>query len=106
MKIYGQTGEIVVREMIEDDCGKFFELMIEHGTNEDFTVEDIRLLWEFREEKGDLQCTITSSDGVTVCGFCGILGIKTGKANMYVSVFNKYINMGYENKAKEFMSIL
>ena len=73
MKIYGQTDKIIVREMTENDCGRFLELMTEHGTNEDFTVEDIKVVWEFRNKKGDIQCTVTSVDGTTIYGFGGIV---------------------------------
>lgn len=103
MKIYGQTDDIIVREMTEDDCGKFLKMMMEHGTNEDFTVEDIRVLWKFRKEKGDLQCAVTSTDGQTVYRFCGILGIKLGKPEICVDIFNKYINMNYEEQVKAIM---
>lgn len=100
MKIYGQTDEVIVREMVEDDCGKFLELMTEHGTNEDFTVEDIRVLWEFRKEKGDLQCTITSADGVAVYGFCGIREVKKGRSEIRISFFEQYADNRYEQSIR------
>ena len=95
MKIYGQTEEIIVREMIENDCGKFLELMKEHGTNEDFTVEDIRVLWEFRKKKGDIQCTVTSIDGKTIYGFCGIVHKERS-----VTLFDEYSGKGYEEQVQ------
>ena len=95
MKIYGHTKEIIVREMTENDCGKFLELMTEHGTNEDFTVEDIKVVWEFRNKKGDIQCTVTSVDGETVCGFCGIVHKERS-----VSLFAEYIGKGYGEQAQ------
>lgn len=101
MKIYGQTGEIIVREMSEDDCGKFLELMTEHVTNEDFTIEDIRVLWKFRKQKGDIQCTITSIDGKTIYGFCGIVHKERS-----VSLFAEYSGTGYEEQAQEIIERL
>ena len=95
MKIYGQTETIIVREMTENDCGKFLELMTERGTNEDFTIEDIRVLWGFRKKKGDIQCTVTSIDGNTVYGFCGIV-----HSELSVNIFNKYSGKGYEEQAR------
>jgi hypothetical protein len=41
MKIYGQTDELIVREMIKRDLTDFLKIMEEHGNNEDFTVDDI-----------------------------------------------------------------
>ena len=102
MKIYGQTDEIIVREMVEDDCKKFLELMNEHGTNEDFTVEDICVLWEFRNKKGDIQCTITSIDGATVYGFCGILYSHNDKT-VHADVLAAYKDKGYEEQAKQLL---
>ena len=101
MKIYGQTEEIIVREMTENDCEKFLELMTERGTNEDFTVEDIRVLWEFRKEKGNVQCTITSVDGKTIYGFCGIV-----HKEQSVSLFNEYSGKGYEEQAQKIIERL
>lgn len=95
MKIYGQTDEIIVREMTESDCGKFLELMTEHGTNEDFTVEDIKVVWEFRKKKGDIQCTITSIDGEKIYGFGGIVHKERS-----VSLFSEYNSKGYEEQAQ------
>ena len=95
MKIYGQTEEIIVREMTESDCGKFLELMTEHGTNEDFTVEDIKVVWEFRKKKGDIQCTITSVDGNTIYGFCGLVHKERS-----VTLFAEYSGKGYEEQAQ------
>ena len=95
MKIYGQTEEIIVREMIENDCGKFLELMTERGTNEDFTVEDIKVVWEFRKKKGDIQCTVTSIDGKTIYGFCGIVHKERS-----VTLFDEYSGKGYEEQVQ------
>ena len=95
MKIYGQTDTLIVREMTENDCGKFLELMTERGTNENFTVEDIRVVWEFRKKKGDIQCTVTSVDGKTIYGFCGIVHKERS-----VSLFSEYIGKGYEEQAQ------
>ena len=95
MKIYGQTEEIIVREMTENDCGKFLELMTERRTNEDFTVEDIKVVWGFRKKKGDTQCTITSIDGKTIYGFCGIV-----HKEQSVCFFAEYSDKGYEEQAQ------
>lgn len=95
MKVYGQTQEIIVREMTENDCGKFLELMTEHGTNEDFTVEDIKVVWEFRKKKGDIQCTVTSVGGETIYGFCGIVHKERS-----VSLLAEYSGKGYEEQAQ------
>ena len=95
MKIYGQTDKIIIREMTENDCGKFLELMTERGTNEDFTVEDIRVVWEFRKKKGDIQCTVTSVDGKTIYGFCGIV-----HKELSVTLFAEYSGKGYEEQAR------
>ena len=95
MKIYGQTDTIIVREMTENDCGRFLELMTEHGTNEDFTVEDIKVVWEFRNKKGDIQCTVTSMDGRTIYGFCGIV-----HKEQSVSLFAEYSGKGYEEQVQ------
>lgn len=95
MKLYGQTQEIIVREMTEKDCGKFLELMTERGTNEDFTVEDIRVLWEFRKKKGDIQCTVTSIDGKTIYGFGGIV-----QSELCADIFSKYSGKDYEEQAR------
>ena len=94
MKIYGQTDEIVVRGMTADDFGKFLELMTEHGKEEDFTVEDIKVVWEFRKKKGDIQCVITSVDGDMVYGFGGIV-----HSELSVDLFREYIGKGYEEQA-------
>ena len=95
MKIYGQTNEIIVREMTESDCGKFLELMTEHGINVDFTVEDIKVVWKFRKKKGDIQCTVTSIDGETIYGFCGIVHKERS-----VTLFAEYSGKGYEEQAQ------
>ena len=102
MKIYGQTKEIIVREMTENDCGKFLDLMTEHGTNEDFTVEDIKVVWEFRKKKGDIQCTVTSIDGKTIYGFCGILYSHKDKT-VHADVLAVYKDNGYEEQAKQLL---
>ena len=96
MKIYGQTDKIIVREMTENDCEKFLELMTERGTNEDFTVEDIKVVWGFRKKKGDIQCTVTSIDGETIYGFCGVVHQEKG-----VSLFDEYRGKGYEEQARK-----
>lgn len=83
MTIYGQTDEIIVKEMTEDDCGKFLELMTERGTNEDFTVEDIKVLQGFHKKKGDIQCVITSIDGYTVYGLREIVHLELSICKMY-----------------------
>lgn len=95
MKIYGQTDSIVVREMTKDDCGKFLELMTERGKNEDFTVEDIKAVWEYRKKSGDIQCTVTSADGGKVYGFCGIV-----RKELSVDLFKKYSGKTYEAEAR------
>ena len=95
MKIYGQTDEIIVREMTENDCGKFLELMTERGTNENFTVEDVKVVWSFRNKKGDIQCTITSVDVETVYGFGGVI-----HKEQSISLFAKYSGKGYEEQAR------
>lgn len=95
MKIYEQTQEIIVREMVEDDCGRFLKLMTERGTNEDFTVEDIKVVWEFRKNKGDVQCTVTSVDNETIYGFGGIVHKERS-----VSLFAEYSGKGYEEQAR------
>lgn len=93
MKIYGQTDEIIVREMVEGDCEQFLELMTERGTNEDFTVEDIKVVWKFRKKKGDIQCTVTRVDGKTIYGFCGIVHKERS-----VSLFAEYSGKSYEKQ--------
>ena len=95
MKFYGQTDKIIVREMTENDCGRFLDLMTEHETNEDFTVEDIRVLWDFRKKKGDIQCTIMSIDGTAIYGFCRIV-----HSELCVSIFHEYSGKGYEEQAQ------
>ena len=95
MKIYGQTKEIIVREMTESDCEQFLELMTEYGTNGDFTVDDIRVLWKFRKQKGDIQCTVTSIDGKTIYGFGGIV-----HSEHSVNIFNKYDGNDYKEQAR------
>ena len=95
MKIYVQTEEIIVREMTENDCWKFLELMTERGTNEDFTVEDIKVVWKFRKKKGDVQCTVTSIDGKTIYGFCGIVHKERS-----VSLFAEYSGYCYEEQVQ------
>ncbi|MBQ2665008.1 MAG: hypothetical protein IJG16_12800 [Clostridia bacterium] len=95
MKIYVQTEEIIVREMTENDCWKFLELMTERGTNEDFTVEDIKVVWKFRKKKGDVQCTVTSIDGKTIYGFCGIVHKERS-----VSLFAEYSGNCYEEQVQ------
>ena len=101
MKIYGQTKAIIVREMVEDDCGKFLKLMTERGTNEDFTVEDIKVVWKFRKKKGDIQCTITSIDSEVIYGFGGIV-----QKEQSVSLFAEYGGKGYEEQAQEIIERL
>ena len=95
MKIYGQTDEIIVREMTENDWEKFLELMTERSTNEDFTVEDIKVVWEFRKKKGDIQCTVTSIDGETIYGFGGVI-----HKEQSVSIFAEYSGKGYEEQVR------
>ncbi|MBQ2669581.1 MAG: hypothetical protein IJG06_02265 [Clostridia bacterium] len=95
MKIYGQMDEIIIREMNENDCGKFLELMTERGTNEDCTVEDVKVVWSFRNKKGDIQCTITSIDGETVYGFGGVI-----HKEQSISLFAEYSGKGYEEQAR------
>lgn len=95
MKIYGQTDELLVKEMTENDFGKFLELMTERGTNEDFTVEDIKVVWEFRKKKGDIQCTVTSIDGETIYGFGGVI-----HKEQSVTLFAEYSGKGYEEQAQ------
>ena len=73
MKIYGQTQDIIVREMVKSDCEKFLEMMTEHGTNEDLTVWDVENLWEMRKRRKYIQCTVTSIDGSVIYGFCGVV---------------------------------
>ena len=97
MKIYGKTDEIVVREMVGSDCEKLLELMTEHGKNEDFTVRDIEVLWEFRKQKGDIQCTVTSADGDIIYGFGGIIHSKLG-----VDLFKAYDE--YTEQASEIIT--
>ena len=101
MKIYGQTNEIIVRGMVEDDCGRFLKLMTERGTNEDFTVEDIKVVWKFRKKKGDIQCTVTSIDGNTIYGFCGIV-----HKEQSVNLLSEYSGKGYEEQACEIIERL
>ena len=101
MKIYGQTDEIIVREMVEDDCEKFLELMTERGTNEDFTVEDIKVVWKFRKRKGDIQCTVTSVDSGTIYGFGGIVHKESS-----VSLFSEYSDKGYEEQVQKIIERL
>lgn len=101
MEIYGQTETIIVREMTENDCGRFLEIMMEHGTNEDFTIEDIRVLWKFRKQKGDIQCTVTSIDGKTIYGFCGIV-----HSELCAEIFSEYSGNGYEKQARAIIQYL
>lgn len=95
MKIYGQTDEIVVREMTENDCGQYLKLMTQLGMNEDFTIADIQVLWEYRKEHGDVQCTITSIDGKTIYGFCGIVHSK-----LCTDIFDEYSGRGHDKQAR------
>ena len=81
--------------MVESDCGKFLELMTERGTNEDFTVEDIKVVWEFRKKKGDIQCTVTSIEGEIIYGFGGIV-----HKEQSVSLFTVYSGKGYEEQVQ------
>ena len=101
MKIYGQTEEIIVREMTENDCGKFLDRMTERGTNEDFTVEDIKVVWGFRKKKGDIQCTITSIDDKIIYGFGGIV-----HKEQSVNLFSEYSGKGYEEQARKIVERL
>ena len=101
MKIYGQTQQIIVREMTASDCGKFLELMTEHGTNEDFTVEDIKVVWDFRKKKSDIQCTVTNIDQTIIYGFCGIVHKERS-----VSLFSEYSGKGYEEQTREIVERL
>lgn len=103
MKIYGQTDELIVREMIKRDLTDFLKIMEEHGNNEDFTVDDIYNLWKFRKQKGDIQCTIVNRYGDTVYGFCGILHSQADNPQIRISFFDKYHRNEYEIQAKTIM---
>lgn len=103
MKIYGQSDELIVRKMTKNDLVSFLAIMEEHGTKEDFTVEDIRNLWKFRNQKGDLQCTVTSIDGNVIYGFCGVLRLKTDNPKIYINFFSEYYSSVYKEQTKVIM---
>ena len=106
MTIYGQTKDIIVRKLTDEDAEKYLELMLEHGTAADYTVDEIKLVLARRNEQGTTQAVITSADGNIVYGFCGILHTPVGEPQIRVTFFKKYNNEEYNRQAKAVMESL
>lgn len=103
MKIYGQADDIIVREMTEDDMEQFYRFMKENNVDEGFSVKEIGIVYRRRKLKGDLQCCITSKDGNTVYGFCGIYSAPSNTKAMRIDFFKKYRKESYRQQAKEIL---
>ena len=106
MTIYGQTEDIIVRKLTEEDAEKYLELMAECGTAVDYTVDEIKLVLRRRERNGNIQAVITSADGNTIYGFCGILHTPIQAPQIRISFFKKYSNEEYNRQVKTIMESL